>query len=591
MGSKANTNVNAGRRWFLLALLLLVATGLIWRAVYLQWIDRDFLQNQGDARHLRIVELAANRGVIFDRNHEPLAISTPVESVWVNPKVFLANAGQDEIAELAKLLTMNTQTLKQRIAERMTRRSGREFVYLRRHVSPALAVRVKRLGVAGVALQREYRRYYPMAEVMGHVVGFSNVDNVGQEGIELAFDNRLRAVKGAKRVLKDSLGNVVESVESISEAHPGEDIVLSIDRRIQYLAYRELKAVAQAQRARSASAVILDTQSGEVLAMVNQPGFNPNDRASLDADHYRNRAVTDVFEPGSTMKPFAVAAAMEVGKLKVDSLIDTSPGRYRVGNHTIRDAMNYGEIDITTVLKKSSNVGATKIALSITPEQLWKVFDRVGFGVDSGSRFPGEADGLIGDYWRWNDAQQAARSYGYGMSVTALQLARAYSVLANDGVMKPVSFLKIDAEPKGEQVMSARVASQVRTMLESVVAEGGTGRLAHVQGYRIAGKTGTVHKTAASGYAQDRYSALFAGIAPASNPRLAMVVVIHDPQGEDYHGGRVAAPLFSKVMAGALRLLNIPPDDLGPVMVRHAGTMGESGHLGYLTQVNAGGGR
>ena len=589
MGSNKAIGVNIGRRWFLLVLLLLAAAGLMWRAVYLQWIDRSFLQNQGDARHLRVVELTANRGVIMDRNREPLAISTPVDSVWVNPKIFLENANQEDIEKLAKLLTMQRQTINQRVTERIARRTGREFVYLRRHISPALAAKVKRLGVAGVGLQREYRRYYPMTEVTGHVVGFIDVDNAGQEGIELALDDRLKATVGSKRVLKDSLGNVVENVESIAEAHPGEDVVLSIDRQIQYLAYRELKAATQAQKAGSASVVILDTQTGEVLAMVNQPGFNPNDRPSFDASHYRNRAVTDVFEPGSTIKPFTVAAALEAGTLKVDSVINTSPGRYRVGNHTIRDTVNYGEIDITTVLKKSSNVGASKIALTITPEQLWKTLDRVGFGVDSGSRFPGEADGLIGDYWHWNDAQQVARSYGYGMSVTALQLARAYSVLANDGVMKPVSFLKIDTAPEGERVMSASVASQVRTMLETVVADGGTGRLARVEGYRIAGKTGTVHKMASSGYSQDRYSALFAGIAPASNPRLVMVVVIHDPQGDDYHGGRVAAPVFSKVMAGALRLLNIPPDDLKPATERHAGIVGNAGHLGYLTQAETGG--
>lgn len=579
-------NVQAWRRWFLLSLLLLGAAGLMWRAVYLQWIDQDFLQNQGDARHLRVVEQSANRGVITDRNNEPLAISTPVDSVWVNPKAFLANNGSNEISKLAKLLEMDKNALKQRIMQR----SDREFVYVRRHIAPSLAAKVKRLDYLGVALQREYRRYYPMAEVTGHVVGFSDIDDIGQEGIELAYDSHLQATKGAKRVLKDSLGNVVENVESISEARPGEDIVLSIDRRIQYLAYRELKAAVQAQRARSGSAVILDTRTGEVLAMVNQPSFNPNNRSSFDSKRYRNRAVTDVFEPGSTMKPFTIAAALEAGAVKVDDVINTSPGRFKVGNHTIRDSVNYGEIDVTTVLKKSSNVGTSKIALSITPEQLWKSFDRVGFGVDTGSRFPGEADGLIGDYWQWKDNQQVARSYGYGMSVTALQLARAYSVLANDGVMKPISFVKINEEPEGQLVMSPQVAATVRAMLESVVGEGGTGRLAHVEGYRISGKTGTAHRTSSSGYAEDRYTALFAGIAPASDPRLAMVIVVHDPQGDDYHGGRVAAPVFSKVMAGALRLLNVPPDNLKSAEVRHASVPGDAANVDYL-QANAGGER
>ncbi len=576
------TEIAGWRRWFLLGLLLLGAAGLMSRAVYLQWIDRDFLQNQGDARHLRVMELAANRGVIMDRNREPLAISTPVDSVWVNPQVFLENAGDDEIAKLAKLLAMSTKTVKQRISER----SEKEFVYLRRHIAPELASKVKRLGFPGVNLQREYRRFYPTGEVTGHVIGFTNVDDIGQEGIELAYESALQGTKGAKRVLKDSLGNVVESVESISEPDPGEDIVLSIDRRVQYLAYRELKAAVKTYRARSASAVILDTQTGEVLAMVNQPSFNPNDRSSFNSANYRNRAVTDVFEPGSTMKPFTIAAALDSGKLKANAVIDTTPGRFKVGGHTIRDAVNYGPIDVTTVLKKSSNVGTSKIALSITPEELWKTFNGVGFGVDTNSRFPGEADGLIGDYWQWKDGQQAARSYGYGLSVTTLQLARAYSVLANDGYMKPVSFVKQDNKPDGELVLSPSVAKTVRSMLESVVSNEGTGKLAAIDGYRIAGKTGTAHRSSSKGYAEDRYTALFAGIAPASNPRLVMVVVMHDPQSDDYHGGSVAAPVFSKVMSGALRLLNIPPDNLKSANLRHAGIGGDSANAPYISRVS-----
>ncbi len=573
------TEVAVWRRWVLLGLMLLAAAGLMSRAVFLQWVDRDFLQNQGDARHLRVMDLAANRGVIMDRNHEPLAISTPVDSVWVDPQKFLQHARDEDFAKLARLLAMNTKTVKQRISER----SDKEFVYLRRHIAPELASKVKRLGIPGVALQREYRRFYPTGEVAGHVVGFTNVDDIGQEGIELAYEQALQGTKGAKRVLKDSLGNVVESVESISEPKPGEDIVLSIDRRIQYLAYRELKAAVKTYRARSASAVILDTQTGEVLAMVNQPSFNPNDRSSFNSANYRNRAVTDVFEPGSTMKPFTVAAALEAGKLNANAVIDTSPGRFKVGGHTIRDAVNYGPIDVTTVLKKSSNVGVSKIALSITPEELWKTFSRVGFGVDSNSHFPGEADGVIGDYWQWKDGQQAARSYGYGLSVTTLQLARAYSVFANDGYMKPISFVKQEAQPEGELVLSPTVAKTVRTMLESVVTKEGTGRLAAVDGYRIAGKTGTAHRTSAKGYADDRYTAVFAGIAPASNPRLVMVTVMHDPQSDDYHGGSVAAPVFSKVMSGALRLLNIPPDDLKSASLRHAGVMGDAANSPYVS--------
>jgi len=556
----------AARRWLLLAVLLLAAVVLTWRAVYLQWVEQDFLQGQGDARHLRVMDLAANRGVIMDRNGEPVAISTPVDSVWVNPQVYLLNEGDAKVVQLAKLLRLKVKELQQRIETR----AGREFVYLKRHVSPELADKITRLAVPGVALQREYRRYYPMAEVMGHVVGFTDIDDQGQEGIELALNDRLHGEKGGKRVLKNNMGEVIEDVESISEPQPGEDVVLSIDKRLQYLAYRELKMAVKTNRARSASAVILDVQTGEVLAMVNQPTFNPNNRASFESANYRNRAVTDVFEPGSTMKSFTVAAGLELGKIKPATVIKTSPGYMRIGNNTIRDAVNYGDMDITKILQKSSNIGVTKIALSMTAEEVWKSLDKLGFGLSSGSRFPGEGDGRIGDYWRWSPVQQASRAYGYGLQVTALQLARAYSVLANDGLLKPVSFLKLEQAPEGERVMSAAVASQVRGMLESVVSKEGTGKQAKVDGYRIAGKTGTVHKSGSGGYSEDRYVAVFAGIAPASKPRLAMVVVVHDPKLGDYHGGQVAAPVFSRVMNGALRLMNIPPDDMQAIKQRQA---------------------
>ena len=583
---KTVAQVGTWRRWFVMSLLLLGAVGLVWRSVYLQWVDQDFLQDQGDARHLRVMELAANRGVIMDRNDEPLAISTPVDSVWANPKLFLANASKSDMSSLAQLLNISPAELKQRVGQH----SDREFVYIKRRIAPELAQRVEQLGVAGVALQREYRRYYPMAEVAGHVVGFTNVDDEGQEGMELAFDEQLRGTRGAKRVLKDSLGNVVESVESIAEPQPGKDLVLSIDRRIQYLAYRELKVAVQTNRARSGSAVVLDVQTGEVLAMVNQPTFNPNNRSSFDSGHYRNRAVTDLFEPGSTMKPFTVAAALEAGKITPHTVIDTAPGYFRLGKYTIRDAVDYGAIDVATVLQKSSNIGASKIALSMTPEQLWKMFNRVGFGIASGSRFPGEADGVIGDYWSWKQVQQASHSYGYGISVTALQLAHAYSALAADGVLKPVSFLKVDKAPLGEQVIPVEVAREVRTMLERVVADG-TGKLARVDGYRVAGKTGTVHRSGAGGYSDDHFSALFAGMAPATKPRLVMVVIVHDPEGNEYHGGSVAAPVFSKVMSGALRLLNVAPDDLQSLKLRQASIEGEAVNSSrYLLHTSAAGG-
>ncbi|MBI3772959.1 MAG: penicillin-binding protein 2 [Gammaproteobacteria bacterium] len=556
------------RRWFLLGLVLLAAAGLVWRALYLQWMNKEFLLNQGDARHLRVIELAATRGIIFDRNGEPLAISTPVDSIWVNPKAYLGQVKPKSEAALSGLLEIKKDELRRRIKAR----GSREFVYLRRHVAPELADKVAALEVPGVHLQREYRRYYPTSEVTGHVVGFTDVDDGGQEGMELALDSQLRGVNGAKRVLKDRLGEVVEDVEHIADPQPGHDVTLSIDRRVQYLVYRELKAAVQANDARSASAVLLDASSGEVLAMVNQPTFNPNNRDTLKSDYYRNRAVTDVFEPGSTVKPFTVAAALEAGKIKANTLINTGPGYLQLGRYTIRDAVNYGTIDVTTILQKSSNIGASKIALTMRPEQLWKGFSRVGFGMRSSSQFPGEVEGKVGDYSHWHDVQQASFSYGYGLSVTALQLARAYSVLANDGMLKPVSFEKLERTSEGVQVMDAKVAVQVRSMLESVVADAGTARAARVDGYRIAGKTGTVHRMDNNGYADDRYSSLFVGMAPASRPRLVMAIVIHDPQRGEYHGGTVAAPVFARVMTGALRLLDIPPDNLPAPELRQAAT-------------------
>jgi len=561
---------NSARRGVLLALLLLSAAVLAWRAIYLQWIEQQFLQDQGDARHLRTIELNAHRGMVMDRNGEPLAISTPVDSVWINPQTYLANGQPLQLKPLAKLLGLDAKELQARISER----GDREFFYLKRHVSPELGARAKALGVPGVALQREYRRYYPMAEVTGHVVGFTNIDDQGQEGMELALDEKLRGIKGGKRVLRDNIGEIIEDVESIAEPQPGQDVTLSIDRRVQYLAYRELKAAVQTHKASAASAVILDTKTGEVLAMVNQPSFNPNNRASFESQNYRNRAVTDVFEPGSTMKPFTVSAALELGKIVPNTLIETSPGYLKVGSNTIRDAVNYGLIDVTKILQKSSNIGATKIALKMTPEEMWKEFDQFGFGMSTASGFPGEADGHIGDYWHWSPVQQASRSYGYGMSVTALQLARAYSVLANDGLLKPVSFLKVDGEPEGMRVMSAKTAATVRKMLESVVSAEGTAKLAAVDGYHIGGKTGTVHRSSGGGYADDRYSAVFAGLAPLTNPRLAMVVVVHDPKLGAYHGGAVAAPVFGKVMSGALRILNIAPDDMPAIELRQAAEKG-----------------
>lgn len=529
---------------------------LIWRVVDLHVFHKDFLQNQGDARYLRVVPIPAHRGMIMDRHGEPLAISTPVDSVWVQPTVF--TSAYNDWPKLARLLKLDLAHVKRTVSLR----KDKEFVYLKRHISPDLARQVMALELPGVNLQREYHRYYPAGEVAAHVLGFSNVDDLGQEGLELAYDEWLKGVPGSQRVLKDRLGRVVRHVEQIRKPVPGRDLTLSLDRRLQYLAYRELKRTVIQHKAHSGSAVILDVHSGEVLAMVNQPSYNPNNRDQFKGGQTRNRAVTDLLEPGSTVKPFTVAAALESGRFRASSLVDTTPGQMRLGKAVIRDSRNYGKISLAKVIQKSSNVGASKIALALSDETLWKVHARLGFGNATDSGFPGEAGGLLSHARHWRDIEKATLAYGYGLSVTPLQLARAYSVLASKGVLKPVSFLRIDDAIEGERVISASTASQVSRMLEAVVQEGGTGTRAQIAGYKVAGKTGTVKKAVAGGYSDDRYIAVFAGIAPASQPRLAMVVTINEPRGEIYYGGEVAAPVFSKVMAGALRMMGVPPDDV-----------------------------
>lgn len=550
------------RRRLVVLALLVVCTGLLtWRAVYLQVLERDFLQYQGDARYLRVVSTPAHRGMITDRHGEPLAISTPVHSVWVNPQE-LSTTGKD-LPRLAQILGLDIDRVRRTVAER----AGREFVYLKRQVMPDTAEQVLALEASGVFLQKEYRRYYPAGEVAAHIVGFTDIDDHGQEGVELAYDDWLRGRPGSKRVIKDRIGRIVEDVESIRQRQPGKDLQLSIDRRLQYLAYRELKSAVLEHEARSGSAVLLDVRTGEVLALVNQPSYNSNNRSQLNGGHSRNRAVTDVFEPGSTVKPFTIAAALESGQYQPDTQVDTRPGTFKVGRDLVRDVHNYGLLDVSHVIIKSSNVGASKIALSMEAKRLWGLFNRVGFGSETGSGFPGESGGLLPHYHRWHPIEQATLAFGYGLSVTPMQLARAYSVLASDGRLRPVSFVRVNEAPPGQPVLSADVARSVRRMLEGVVSEDGTGGNAAVPGYRVAGKTGTVHKSTAGGYADDRYVSVFAGMAPASDPRLVMVVMINEPQGQ-YYGGQVAAPVFSSIMGGALRLLDVPPDDLPLLQTR-----------------------
>ncbi len=535
---------------FVGGMLLLAA-----RALELQVLKHDFLQEMGDARHLRVLTIPALRGMITDRHGEPLAVSAPVDSIWVNPSEFVAT--EEQMAALARLLEMKAREIGERIRER----GDKEFVYLKRHIAPEVAAQIKELKVGGVNVQREYRRYYPMLDVVSHVVGFTNVDDVGQEGLEMAYNDWLSGEPGAKRVIKDRLGRVIEDVELIRPMRPGRDLKLSIDAYVQYLAYTELRKAVKAHNAASGSVVVLDPSNGEILAMVNQPGYNPNNRAELRPELFLNRAVKDVFEPGSTAKVFTVAAALEAGIVKPETKLDTNPGEFWVPGFLVKDKHNLGVIDVTTLISKSSNVGATMVAMKVPSEKLWSIFHNVGFGEKTQSTFPYEEGGFLRDFTSWYPADKATLSYGYGFSVTALQLAQAYAVLAADGVYRPVTFIAGMPPSEQRRVVSPETARAVRRMMQKVVSPEGTGYRAAVEGYRVAGKTGTAKKAAGGGYS-DEYLAVFAGMVPAESPRLVAVVMINEPKGRQYYGGDVAAPVFANVMAGALRQFNIPPDNL-----------------------------
>ncbi len=542
------------RRRLVLTLFFLGVASLLWRSVDLQVIRKDFYQRQGDARYLRNVKVVAHRGRILDRNGEALAVSTPVDSVWVNPQeVDTRSPGWPRIIGLLGLDPARIERL-------LAAQPDRQFVYLKRQLPPDLAARVKALDLPGIYLQREYRRYYPAAALAGHIVGFTDVDDQGQEGIELAFNDTLRGVDGSEQVLRDRKGKQVEVVRVIKTVRAGEDVVLSLDRRVQYFAYRALLKAVKKHRAQAATAVVLDIRSGEVLAMVNYPTYNPNKPADRVSARFRNRAVTDVFEPGSTAKLFTVAAALETGRFTADSIIDTSPGFYKVAGHTVRDSRNYGRINISTLVKKSSNVGASKLSLELKPQTLWQTLTRFGFGQSLESGFPGESAGVLPNYLEWREINRVTLSFGYGLSVTTLQLAAAYAAIANDGVMPEITFLRREGSAPGQRVISPGTSRQLRRMLESVTEKGGTGTRAAVFGYRVGGKTGTVKKLASSGYSEKDYLALFSGIAPMSSPRLAIVVTVDSPAGKVYYGGLVAAPVFSEIAEGSLRVLGIPPD-------------------------------
>ena len=546
-------------RWVWL-ILFIAASVVAWRLVQLNVTERSFLMRQGDARMVREVPIPAHRGMILDRRGKPLAVSAPVVSLWANPQVL----GED--IEQAKQVAQNLGLPEVEFLERLARLKNKEFMYLKRSVNPVEAEAVLSNNWNGVHGVQEFQRYYPAAEVATHLVGFNNIDDQGQEGMELAYEPWLQGTSGKKVVQKDRTGRTVKDLQLLSSAQPGKDLTLSIDLRMQYVAYRELKAVVQQHKASSGSAVVLDVQTGEILAMVNQPAYNPNNRSVMSIDSLRNRALTDVLEPGSTMKPVTIAAALMSGQYDPDSEIDTNPGFVKVKRKTIRDHRNYGVLDLTGIITKSSNVGVTKLALSLPENSVRETFYSFGLGQATASGFPGESTGVLPNYAKWNPINLATMAYGYGIAVTPVQLAQAYAVFASYGLKRSISLLKQEQVPEAERVMPERVAKQVIAMLETVTQPGGTGTRAIVPSYRVAGKTGTVHKPSKDGgYADDVYAAVFAGMAPASKPRLVCVVIIDNPKGEQYYGGEVAAPVFSRIMAESLRLLNVAPDNLMPL--------------------------
>lgn len=542
----------AWRRRLLLVLILFGYVVLLGRSVYLQGTHREFLQKKGDARYTRSMVLPAHRGNITDRNGDLLAISTPVESIWASPPDVKADKAQ--IKQLAKLLDLKVEVVDKKLSH-----NEKEFVYLKRRQSPELARKVMQLGISGVFTQREYKRYYPAAEVAAHVVGFTGVDETGQEGFEYASEHWLSGKSGKRHVIKDRQGRIIEDLEAVEVPQDGRDLVLSIDKNIQYLAYRELARAVEAHKAKAGAIVVLDAKSGEVLAMANVPSYNPNNRVNM-AGKSRNRAVVDIFEPGSTLKPFAVAAVLDLGEYSASSIIQTAPGFMSIGPATIRDAHPHGALNVSQVIQKSSNVGTAKLALTLKPEYMWSVYNQVGFGRPSNVGFPGEASGKLRNFKGWRPIEQATMSYGHGVSMTLLQLARAYTVFANDGEIKPVSLLKLKEIPVGQQVFKAETANTLKDMLELVVQPGGTAIRAQVAGYRVAGKTGTAHKPGIGGYEEDKYVASFVGMAPASNPKLIIAVMVDEPSNGQYYGGAVSAPVFSKVMADALRMMAVPQD-------------------------------
>ena len=550
----------AWRARFVAALILLAFGILAARSVYLQVVRNDFLQQKGESRYSRVIELSATRGRIVDRSGDVLAVSTPVKSVWAIPED--AKLSPSQARELAALTEMDVRELNRRLA------AEKDFVFIKRQIPPDTAEKIAALKLPGIHQQREYRRYYPAGEVAAHMLGFTGVEDKGQEGIELAFDAQLAGKPGSRRVIKDRLGRIVEDVESIRSPQEGKDIALALDAKIQYLAFTHLKQTLLEHKAKAGGVVVLDAKNGEVLALANLPAYNPNNRVKLTGAQLRNRALTDVFEPGSTLKPFTVALALEKGRFRFDSQIQTAPGRLTIGNATISDAHPHGMLTVAQVIQKSSNVGSAKIASVFAPEEMWQMFDALGFGQPLRLGFPGEVGGRLRPFKTWRPIEQATMSYGHGISVTLMQLARAYLAFARDGDLIPLSLTRLESPPiAGKSIFSAQTAREVRVMLEMAVQPGGTAPKAQIPGYRVAGKTGTAHKLEGGSYG-DRYVSAFVGFAPVSDPRLVVAVMIDEPSAGKYFGGEVAAPVFAQVMAGSLRSLGVAPDaPLKPVQV------------------------
>ncbi|PCJ51165.1 MAG: peptidoglycan glycosyltransferase FtsI [Gammaproteobacteria bacterium] len=554
------------RYYLVLGACLSMFAGLGVRAAWIQVIDNDFLKSQGENRTVRYQGITSHRGIITDRNGVELASSIPIKSLWVNPsRLFEEQEKYTDFfettawAQLASLVDMSVMELNSWLGD--PRRNKKQRVWLKRQLEPSRSAIIRRLKIPGINLEQESRRYYPTAEVTAHLVGFTDIDEKGISGIEKAYDERLQSENGRRKIIKDRKGNPIEQVDIIETAQSGEDLALSIDIRIQTSAYQYLKAAVKRVNAKAGSVVVLDIDTGEVLAMANQPSYNPNNNKTRVANSTRNRAMTDVFEPGSTVKPLTAISALTSGKYYSNSKIDTSPGLIRVGGRWVRDGRNHGVMSVSDVIKKSSNVGVTRIALNLTDDEFLESFYKVGFGVDNATGFPGESTGHLNIRKNWSAIEKATLSFGYGLDVSALQLAKAYAVLGGLGTSRPVSLLKVQGPIVGQQVIDPYIARQVIGMMEQVVTTGGTGKKAQVAGYRVSGKTGTSRKTivGVGGYGDD-YFAVFAGVAPVRNPRLAIVVVIDDPQGDAYYGGDVAAPVFAEVMEHALRTLNIAPD-------------------------------